>query len=92
MEPCIGTVTHYYRRIHVAVLSLTHALSHNDCLRFVGHTTEFTQKVWSMEVNHQKIHMAGPGAEVAILVTQPVRCGDRVYLIPEKALETTEMI
>jgi len=91
MEPCIGTVTHYYRRIGVAVLSLQHALNDNDCVRFVGHTTEFTQKVWSMEVNHQKIHMAGPGAEVAIKVVHPVRRGDKVFLIPERALEVVEM-
>jgi len=91
MEPCIGYVTHYYNRICVAVLLLKHTLSYNDCLRFAGHTTDFTQKVWSMEVNHQKIHSAGPGAEVAIKVVHPVRRGDQVFLIPEKALEVVEM-
>jgi putative protease len=91
MEACVGTVTHYYRRICVAVLTLQHALCYNDCVRFAGHTTDFTQKVWSMEVNHQKIHLAGPGAEVALKVVHPVRRGDRVFLIPEQALESVEM-
>jgi len=91
METRIGYVTHYYNRISVAVVSLDHPLNLNDNVLFLGHSTDFTQKVWSMEIEHHKIQSAGAGAEVAIKVVEPVRRGDQVFLVPEKALIGSEM-
>ena len=91
METNVGHITHYYNRINVAVLSLNDVLKINDCVRFLGHTTDFTQRIWSMEIEHQKIQTAGPGFAVAIKVAGPVRKGDQVYLIPEEALEEIEL-
>lgn len=84
MEKRIGQITHYFKRIDVAVLELSGGLMVGDVVRIHGHTTDFTQRVESMEIEHQKIQSAGPGAEVAIKVIERVRRGDVVYKIVEK--------
>ena len=81
MEIQIGRVIHYYKRIGVAVLELTDDLGLGDRILILGHTRDFTQQVNSMEIDHQKVQSAGRGMEVALLVEEPVRKGDRVYRV-----------
>lgn len=79
METLIGKVTHYYKRISVAVVDLSAELKVGDTILFLGHTTDFTQEVASMEIEHQKVLSAGPGGEIAVKVDGEVRQGDLVY-------------
>lgn len=81
METHLGRVTHYFSHIGVAALSLTGELKLEDILHFSGHNTDLVQKVWSIEVNHQKIERASPGMEIAIRVAEPVHKGDDVFLV-----------
>jgi len=81
MDIRIGRVTHYYNRIGVAVLVLSGEVKSGDTVHFLGRITELTQKVFSMEIEHQKIQAAGPGMEVALKVDEPVRAGDAVYKV-----------
>ncbi|OIO94383.1 MAG: hypothetical protein AUK03_06865 [Anaerolineae bacterium CG2_30_64_16] len=81
MEKQIGQVTHYFNRLGVAVLELTDGIKVGDNVHFLGYTTDFTQAVWSMEIEHRKLQAVGPGADVALEVVEPVRKGDRVYKI-----------
>jgi putative protease len=83
MDLLVGKVTHYYRRLGVAVLLLTDGIKIGDTLLFLGHTTEFFQAVSSIEVEHRKILSASGGAEVAVKVDEPVRRGDLVYRVAE---------
>lgn len=83
MESCIGVVTHYYNHIGVAVLSLSDTLKLNDMVHFLGYSTDFYQKVSSMEVEHHKVLSADPGTEVALKVDEVVRRGDEIYLVQE---------
>jgi hypothetical protein len=83
MEIRIGTVTHYFNRISVAVLKLSGELRVGDKVLFLGRTTDFTQAVTSMEIEHHKIATAGSGMEVAVKVADTVHCGDEVYKIVE---------
>ncbi len=83
MERRIGQVTHYFKRIGVAVLKLSGGLKVGDVVHIQGHTTDFTQRVESIEIEHQKIQSAGPGAEVALKVIERVRRGDAVYVVEE---------
>ena len=83
MERRIGQVTHYFKRIDVAVLELSGGLMVGDVVRIQGHTTDFTQRVESMEIERQKIQSAGPRAEVALKVIERVRRGDAVYVVEE---------
>ena len=79
METLIGKVIHYYNRISVAVVDLSAELKIGDTILFLGHTTDFTQEVTSLEIEHQKVLLANPGGEVAVKVDEEVRQGDLVY-------------
>jgi len=79
MRTRVGHVTHYYNRIGVAVLYLIDDIKLGDTLLILGHTTDFIQPVYSMEVEHQKISSACPGMQIALKVMRPVRGGDLVY-------------
>lgn len=81
MEKRIGHLTHFYDRICVAVLSLTDVLAVGDQVHITGHSTDFTQEVISMEIEHQKVSVVGPGDEVALKVNQPAKKGDSIYKI-----------
>jgi translation elongation factor EF-1alpha len=81
MDILIGKVTHYYNRISVAVVELAGELSVGDRIAILGHTTEFTQPVESLEIEHHKIEKAGSGQEVALKVWEAVRTGDLVYKV-----------
>ncbi|MBN1317297.1 MAG: hypothetical protein JXA42_17575 [Anaerolineales bacterium] len=80
----IGRVTHYYSGISVAVVMLKDTLQMGDSVYFLGHTTDFGQKVSSLQIDHKPIKEAGPRQSVAIKVLQRVRQGDGVYKIPDE--------
>ncbi len=79
METRIGEVTHYYSQISVAVIQLSGDLKIGERISIIGHTTEFSQTVESMQVNHQAIDSASAGDEIALKVWDYVRRGDLVY-------------
>lgn len=83
MDIPVGRVTHYYTRLGVAVLELTGELVIGDLLLFLGHTTDFIQRVTSMQINHRPVQSVGPGREVAVKVDEPVRKWDEVYRVVE---------
>lgn len=83
MDIRVGKITHYYNHISVAVLELTGDLKVGDRIRILGSTTDFDQRVGSMEIEHQKIQSAGSGTEVALKVMESVSKGDFVYRIVE---------
>jgi len=81
MEQSIGKVTHYFGHLEVAAVKLTADLKVGDRIHIKGHTTDFTQPVDSLEVEHQKLEQAGPGQEVAFKVTDKARTGDEVFKV-----------
>lgn len=81
-EQRIGTVTHYFGGLGVAVVQLDAGeLTLGDTVRFLGHTTDFTETVDSMEVNHEKVARARAGEEVAVQVKARVRRHDKVLRV-----------
>jgi len=81
MEILIGKVTHYFPNIGVAVLQLSGELKVGDRVLIIGITTDLSQAVTSMEIEHRKVSSVGAGTEVALEVAEPVRKGDQVYRI-----------
>jgi len=79
MRSLIGHVIHYYNQIGVAAVDLIDDIKLGDKLLFLGHTTDLTQPVFSMEIKHHKITSAEPGMRIALKVIEPVRKGDEVY-------------
>ncbi len=81
-EQLVGTVVHYFKGPSVAVVRLTEGeLAVGDQVRLHGHTTDFTEQIVSMEVNHQKVERARAGEEVAIKVTDRTRQHDQVFKV-----------
>ena len=77
----IGTVTHYFDHINVAVLTLTEPLSVGDTIHILGHSTDFKQEVSSLQIEHKEVKEAKPGDDVAMRVTQRVHPHDKVFKI-----------
>jgi len=82
-EEAIGKVTHYFDRIGVAVLQLTGTLRVGDGLHFHGHSTDFTQKVDSLQIEHKSVPEGNPGQDVALKVVQKVHPNDLVLKVTE---------
>ena len=87
MEVEVGHVTHYFNHLNVAVLSLTSDLHVGDTIHILGHVTDFTQPVGSIEIEHHKVVSVKPGEDVAIQVIEPVREHDKVYKVVEGIFE-----
>ena len=77
----IGTVTHFYGNIGVAIIKFKSAYKLGKPLKFKGATTDFEGTPESMEYNHKAIKAAKKGQEVGIKVNGKVREGDLVYLV-----------
>ena len=87
MESAIGIVTHYYGDLNVAVLQLTDRLKVGETIHIFGHTTDFTQVVASMEVNHHRVVVVEPGEDVALKVVGTVREHDTIYRVTKDVLD-----
>jgi putative protease len=82
VEEKVGVVTGYYAKLGVAGIRLTDgSLQVGDQIRVRGHTTDFTQAVESMQVEHAPIQRAERGSEVAVKVRERVRLNDQVLRI-----------
>ena len=76
----IGEVSHYFNNIGVAVIKLSGGLKAGDTIRIEGgESTDFTQIVKSMEVEHEKLEKAKKGDSVGLKVKEKVREGYKVY-------------
>jgi translation elongation factor EF-1alpha len=75
----VGKVTHYYGKIGVAVVELSDELSVGDTISIEGKTTNFQQKVESMEIEHEQVKKAEAGDAIGLKVREKVREGDSVY-------------
>jgi translation elongation factor EF-1alpha len=85
-EEEVGKVQSYFRKIDVAAINITSgALSVGDTIHIKGHTTDFTQTVESMQIEHEQVQTAKPGDSIGIKVKEPVRGHDTVYKVTEDA-------
>ena len=81
-EEALGTVTHYYSHLGVAVIQLNKGmLKTGDMIHVKGHGTDFIQKVESMEYEHQHVDQAGAGQSVGLKVADHAREHDILYLV-----------
>ena len=73
-------VTHYFPHVNAAVLKIkTGDIRIGDELLFKGHTTDFKQKVISMQIDHQPVLVARKGDDFGVEVKSRVRAGDLVF-------------
>jgi hypothetical protein len=77
----IGEITHYFPHVRAGVIKLKDTLVVGDNIKIKGHTTDFTQNISSMQIDHVPVNEAGKGAEIGLLVDSRVRQGDSVYKV-----------
>lgn len=84
-ERYVGAVTHYYAAPGVAVVQVAeNGLDLGDQVHIIGHTTDFSDQIQSMEMEHGRVQHASPGEEVAIKVHGRARPHDQLYkVVPE---------
>jgi hypothetical protein len=78
----IGVVTHYFGEPSVAIVKLkTGTLRVGDTIHIRGHTTDFEQKVESLQVDHAPVTEVGPKDDFGMKVAAHVREHDVVYKV-----------
>jgi putative protease len=81
-EEQVGTVVKFFAQPSVAAIEITSGeLRVGDTVHFKGHTTDFEEKVGSMQVEKEAIEVAEPGFLVGIKVKDRVREGDKVFKV-----------
>ena len=81
-EERIGVVTHYYSHLSVATMRLeSGTLRVGDVIHIRGHTTDFSQRAESLEVNHAPANEVGPNDDFGLKVVQHAREHDVVYKV-----------
>lgn len=77
----IGEVTHYYSNLGVAIVKFAKPVEVGTKVRFKGATTDFEEKISSMQYDHKAVDKAKKGQEIGIKVQEKVRQGDKVYSV-----------
>jgi putative protease len=81
-EQRIGVVTHYFGKIGVAAIQITDGeLRVGDTIHVKGHTSDFTQAVDSMQLEHDAVESAGVGESVGVKVIEHAREHDEVFKV-----------
>jgi hypothetical protein len=79
----IGVVTHYYGAPMVAIVKLeSGTLRVGDSIHIRGHTSDFSQRVESIQVDHAPVNEVGPQDDFGIKVREHAREHDVVYKLP----------
>ena len=83
-EKKIGDVIKYFGKIGVAAIRLSEgSLKVGDTIHIVGHTTDVTQAIDSVQIENKNVQEAGPGADIGIKIKDRVRERDVVYKVVE---------
>ncbi len=77
----VGKITHYFGNIGVAVIEMTGGLKAGQKIKVKGATTNFEQKVESMQEEHKKIAEAKKGQAIGMKMKEKVRENDAVYIV-----------
>jgi translation elongation factor EF-Tu-like GTPase len=81
-EKKIGEIIKYFGKIGVAAIRLSEgSLKVGETIHIVGHTSDFTQSIDSMQIENKNVQEAGPGADIGIKVKDRVREHDVVYKV-----------
>jgi len=80
-EKQVGKVISFFNKINVAAIILEDKLKIGDKIHIKGHTTDFQQKVKSMQIDRKDIKEGKKGQDVGIKVDDRVRPGDVIYKV-----------
>ncbi len=80
-ERLIGKIAHYYGHINVGIIELSDALKVGDTIHIKGHTSDFTQQISSMQIEHADVNEAKAGDLAGIKLDEKVHEHDSVFKV-----------
>lgn len=80
-EKEIGKITHYYGHLGVGIIELSDVLKIGDSIHIKGHSSDFTQNIDSMQIEHASVSEAKAGDSIGIKVAQKTNPHDIVYKV-----------
>lgn len=82
MSKPIGKVVHFYDKLGVAIIDLSSGgLKVGQEVKFKHGEEEFTQKVESLQVEHESVDSVKKGDSFGVKVDKPTKPGTEVYLV-----------
>jgi putative protease len=82
----VGVIVKFFAKPSVAAIEVTSgSIKRGDTLKYLGHTTDFTEEVLSMELDNQPIEEAKVGDLIGVKVKERVRENDKVYKVVEES-------
>ena len=79
-EKPLGTVTHWYDKIGVAVVKLAGSLKKGDTITVKRGEEEFECTVDSLQIDHKDVASAKKGDDAAIKLTTKTKEGATIFL------------
>lgn len=81
-EDRVGIVIHYFSHLSVAIIRMERgSLREGDTVHIKGHTSDFRQRVESMEIDHVHMMRVGAKQEFGMRVVEHAREHDVVYKV-----------
>jgi translation elongation factor EF-Tu-like GTPase len=81
-EERVGIVTHYFTHLSVAIVQLDSGmLREGDVVHIKGHTSDFKQRIESMEVEHVHVSEVLAGQSFGLRVKEHAREHDVIYKV-----------
>jgi len=78
----VGVVDDFFAHVGVVALKVTaDKLKIGDTLHFKGHTTDFSEQIKSMQIDHESVEEAKKGDDIGIKVSEKVRIHDKVFKV-----------
>jgi hypothetical protein len=77
----IGEISHYFGHCKAGVIKLSAPIVPGDTIHIKGHTTDFKQKISSLQIDNKPVESAAEGQEAGFLAKKRVRSGDKVYKV-----------
>jgi hypothetical protein len=80
----LGKVTHYFSKIGVAAIQITQdTLRVGDTIHIKGHTSDFREKIDTMQIDGKSVDEATVGQAVGLHVKEHAREHDQVFKVVE---------
>ncbi len=84
-EPVVGEITHFFSKIRVCVIKVTgEDIVVGDTIRIKGATTNFAQKIRSLQIENSDVKIAHRGQLAGLKVDKKTRAGDLAFKVLPK--------
>ena len=83
-EQEIGYISNFLNKISVAIIEMTDGtLAVGNTIHILGRSTDFTETVSSMEIDHVSVDTVKKGDSLGLRVSENPRRKDKVYKVIE---------